>query len=429
MPPPEYCEPSMVTPRSDDTIDYLAIAPPPTPLSVSPPPPSVPAVPRGRKSRAAQQVTRDVTATVFEVVIHKNQPSKCVHTANRKTKSKKQEPKAYGPIDVNIMSPWDDFITLLLISCFKWKWLVPKNLPWLPLLTKEGFSSLVNQITMKVATPKPYIILSMNTAADSITTAPGALPPRLVQAAVQLAAPEGEDVYNWEVEDRSILKKSKLDDEIEEIVTLLQNKYRPGLCNKHHTLWCFHHCSSNLHFYMNQPRCIVWAQAIKQGDATLEKLPVGANFFKAEHAIKDCQPAHVKPTATRPTPASVEATSTPANPPISNTFSYPPNFHYNSPFSPYPINFGMLGMGLPMGIGFNGIGLPWNTTMPSTGPTLPTSPSKAHLEDNHRLSLPPVKSCSVSVFCELYGLSKSIQNGLERLGFKVGDDLDSINEN
>src|SRR5216684_6607740 len=68
------------------------------------------------------------------------------------------------------------------------------------------------------------------------------------------------------------LLQMKLDDALEEIVVKLTDKYPPGLCPLHSNLPCFHHCASDLHFNLNRPRLLVWAQAIKLGTTMYEKV-------------------------------------------------------------------------------------------------------------------------------------------------------------
>ncbi|EGO20724.1 hypothetical protein SERLADRAFT_442059 [Serpula lacrymans var. lacrymans S7.9] len=131
----------------------------------------------------------------------------------------------------------------------------------------------------------------------------------------------------------------------------------------------------------------------------------------------------IKLSSASTTSTPIKTVSTPVKSPTPNVFGYPPFFYYNTPFLPYPINYGIPGTGMPMKMEFSETGLPWSPVMP------PTSSHKANHDEKQRLSSPPVEILSISDICGLYGLGESIQSGLEQLGFKVGDKLDSICNN
>src|SRR5258707_11247150 len=103
------------------------------------------------------------------------------------------------------------------------------------------------------------------------------------------------------------LLQIKLDDVLEEIIVKLTDKYPPGLCPLHSDLPCFHHHVSDLHFNLDRPRLLVWAQAIKLGTATYEKVPIVSPMFKSSHALKHASKTSVTSvdspiTSTLPTP-------------------------------------------------------------------------------------------------------------------------------
>ncbi len=78
----------------------------------------------------------------------------------------------------------------------------------------------------------------------------------------------------------------KLDNALEKIVVKLTNKYSPGLCPLHSNLPYFHHHASDLHFNLDCPQLLVWAQAIKLGTTIYEKVPIVSPMFKLSHALK-----------------------------------------------------------------------------------------------------------------------------------------------
>jgi hypothetical protein len=98
-----------------------------------------------------------------------------------------------------------------------------------------------------------------------------------------------EDNVDSDFEDNTIAKKvrityityhlvlnllqARLDDALKEIVMKIMLKYLPGVCPLHPDLSCFHHRPSNSHFKLDRPQLLVWAQAIKLGSATYEKIP------------------------------------------------------------------------------------------------------------------------------------------------------------
>src|SRR6266849_11194070 len=83
-----------------------------------------------------------------------------------------------------------------------------------------------------------------------------------------------------------IFLQIKLDDALEEIVTKRTKRYYLGLCSCHPDLPCFHHRVSNLHFNLNRPRLLVWAQAIKAGTASFKKVLILSPMFKASLTLK-----------------------------------------------------------------------------------------------------------------------------------------------
>ena len=138
----------------------------------------------------------------------------------------------------------------------------------------NGFVSMLKKVKLK---PKPCVIIHMQ-----------ALVKRKAAELVGNAWDITDEVES-DFEDRPVSKKVrnqfisvylmlnlfkvKLDDALEVIVKRLSDKYFPGLCSLHHDLSRFHHRTSNLHFNLNHPQLLVWAQAIKLESAMYEKVP------------------------------------------------------------------------------------------------------------------------------------------------------------
>jgi len=94
--------------------------------------------------------------------------------------------------------------------------------------------------------------------------------------------------------------QARLDDALEEIVMKLTDKYPPGLCSLHPNLPCFHHHTSDLHFKLDHPRLLIWAQAIKSGSSSTsyEKIPMLSPMFKASLALKCVSKSAIANTTT-----------------------------------------------------------------------------------------------------------------------------------
>jgi hypothetical protein len=141
-------------------------APPPAyeqqqPVAANPPRPA-----------AAIQVPATTTAAVFELLAYVLQPPKRVRTANRKTKTEKQESLTFGPTNVPVDIVWDDFLATvaqlvkttpenLSVGTLEWKWLKPVSSPWLPLQSNVGFLSMLKQVLPKIPKSDAYVIIRM----------------------------------------------------------------------------------------------------------------------------------------------------------------------------------------------------------------------------------------------------------------------------
>jgi hypothetical protein len=64
--------------------------------------------------------------------------------------------------------------------------------------------------------------------------------------------------------------------------------------------------------------------------------------------------------------------------------------------------------------------------MSGHSPFLHAGPSMASMPRNDPPSSPPTANCTVAQFCETYDLGDQTEAGLEKLGFRFGDDLISV---
>lgn len=162
-----------------------------------------------------------------------------------------------------------------------------------------------------------------------------------------------------------------------------------------------------MHFDISEcPHGLVWAASIvssilcflykfcfltyffSSGDATLEKIPLGSNFFKPHQAIKkkSAPAVPVPDVPIAPAAAPAPRVAPPGYPPY---YSYPP-FAYGMP----PIG------GAPHAWPGAALHDLCTSSPPAADPTMTTAD-----------------------FCALYGLDAAAEAGLDDLGFQVGDDL------
>jgi hypothetical protein len=212
----------------------------------------------------------------------------------------------------------------------------------------------------------------------------------------------------------------KLDDALEEIVTKLSNKYAPGLCDRHPDLPCFHHRAANLHFNLDRPRLLVWAQAIKSGSATYEKVPMLSPMFKSSLALK-----HASKNAKDSDTASASNTLPVAQPSTPAQLQMPMPFGNFPPFSQplFPHMYAQTPMSPFMGYGPNVpyAGNHFFDTGSGTG--MVSMPTKASRSPP---SSPPTADCTIAEFCDAYDLGEQAALGLEKLGFRFGDNLSAL---
>ena len=145
-------------------------------------------------------------------------------------------------------------------------------------------------------------------------------------------------------------------------------------------------------------------------------------MFKSSLALK---PA-LKNTGNSDT-ASATASMPPATatqPPTSTQFQMPITPFV--PFTQYPQAFSQMYTPMPPSLFINyGSGMPYAGGNPffDTG-TTETSSSMASLHPSPHSS--PTLSCTITEFCDAYNLGEHAEMGLEKLGFRFGDDLNAL---
>ncbi|KIM70984.1 hypothetical protein PILCRDRAFT_94066, partial [Piloderma croceum F 1598] len=201
-------------------------------------------------------------------------PKKTLGRKNRK--AAKLDPIVYGPADFTSSSLWAKFLTqiagivdssqhLLTVSSFEWRWQKPANSIWVPLRDENGYLSFLRKIC-EVKT-SPYVIFRMNAPAIPLPL-PSSNAPTQPWALSAAGASSLPDTHVSEPDDSdddtrdSRRKRPKFDDELENLVLEIDQKYSAGLCMDHPNQPCFHHRPTDNHFILDRPKKLVWAAAI-----------------------------------------------------------------------------------------------------------------------------------------------------------------------
>ena len=183
---------------------------------------------------------------------------------------------------------------------------------------------------------------------------------------------------------------------------------------------CFHQRVSNLHFELTRPRLLVWAQAIKAGKATIDKIP-NAMPFKADQALKKPSKSVSQAAANAPSSPKIHTTAppTPVAPTAATLLPTPTGF---PPYQSYP--FPPMNP-MPM-MPFPGYPNPYQAYMNPWFPAQPSPPTKQHLDEPP--SSPLRCDITVSDFCQLYDIGHDAEAALDNLDFEIGDDLECVTE-
>ena len=113
----------------------------------------------------------------FDALIWVTRPPRKVSSPGRKSKMQKQDPLAFGPLQLNTAVPWDGFLQSiagevesapanLVILSLKWRLMKPANSTWMPLRSATGYASLVKQMA---SARVPNIIIWMDPPKAPVT--------------------------------------------------------------------------------------------------------------------------------------------------------------------------------------------------------------------------------------------------------------------
>ncbi|KAJ7710716.1 hypothetical protein B0H17DRAFT_1190411 [Mycena rosella] len=415
---------------------------------------AVPSKPKATRTRRkavspAPEVDDDAENAVvdFEVVIH-SVPLAKKGTA-RKAKSKKVEPKPYGPLEANTKITWPAFLDMLahlletqaaflVVSSFMWRWLKPTNSSFLPMASEAGFKSLIRQIR---SPPKgvsgAYIIIKMDQPVKP--PAGGQMPWATQQARSGPSSasdhfgsffPSGDADSDDEAPDNAtvVLLMTVLRRKMDKI----SEKYPPGTCAEHPDIECFHSRVNNLHFELDRTKKIIWAAAIKNGTATLMTVPSGSQHFNVKSSLtirKAVTSGAPEPSVSQHTLGAPVHPFAPQYPFYPSPYDYPPAppMGHPPPFSPYP----------PPQDFYHHSRMPsWQETpsrsrrQRSFDGSSPPQISKRKRPDPDPPSSPGVEGGSVDEFCTTYSdvLPLETRGFLLDLGFQIGEDLSLITE-
>jgi hypothetical protein len=172
-----------------------------------------------------------------------------------------------------------------------------------------------------------------------------------------------------------------------------------------------------MHFNLDCPRLLVWAQAIKSGSAMYEKAPILSPMFKALLALK-----RASKTTTDSDSTIAVATQPSFSTPNPNTaYTHMPTMPYFPQYPPFPHPYSQM---LP----FMGYGVPGMPLLPGN-PFVPTGTSMASMPTMPTINLPsspPTADCTIAQFCLTYDLGEHTEAALEKLGFRFGNDLMTV---
>lgn len=106
----------------------------------------------------------------FDVLVWVSRPPKKVSGAGRKAKQQKQDPLAFGPMTLDTLLSWADFLPCLaaevqtaadtlMLSSLEWRYQKPANSLWIPLRAEASYVAMVKQMA---TARSPNIIIRMD---------------------------------------------------------------------------------------------------------------------------------------------------------------------------------------------------------------------------------------------------------------------------
>ncbi|KAJ6622300.1 hypothetical protein B0H10DRAFT_2214438 [Mycena sp. CBHHK59/15] len=359
---------------------------------------------------------------------------------------------AIGPIDAHVDMNYVELLEALAdametepvflpSASMEWRWLKPTNSAFLPLHSEAGLTSLMKQICMPPSrnVTAHYIIIKMNEPAKWPATQH--MPWSLQQSAGGSGAgPQAFDPAVGADEDDSgnegAKTKVSFDDGLEEEMARIVDKYPPGICALHPNILCFHNRLNDLHFGLDRNKRIVWAAAIKKGNASLITAPVGSTHFKLKSSIQGMTQPAIQAAVTM-----LQRPPTPTGPPAPPQHQFWPNTN-GFPYAPYPPLLPLIGYPSPyQSYPHPQYGHPtipaWQETpcrprrdrsWDRSSPPQQSSSKRVHREQpTDPQSSPAVSGGSIDKFISWYPtLPAGTKACLVENGFEIGDDLSTL---
>ncbi|KIJ30391.1 hypothetical protein M422DRAFT_253093 [Sphaerobolus stellatus SS14] len=379
----------------------------PTPKSTSKPRPA-------KKAKMVLSDSEDDRLYIAECIIDVELPS-VAQNNGRKSKTVKQTPLSFGPIEMDKKTTHVAFLAKIAaavestpecldVQSLRWKFTKPANSAIFPLSSEAGFISLRKKITGS----QPTIRILMSK------------PRQATQIVPEWSADFQQTTTRWNTtqeetttEDAGTsrrLGRARFDDDLKATVEQLKAKYPEGRCEYHKDKRCCISRTSGHHFELTQPRLLAWAGQIGTKKATLDDVPLLSNLFQAKDAmmVTSGNKGDAGPSIRRPehvTPASV------AYPPMYGSpmpYFGAPAHHFQMPLSNYP-HPAM----------YSGIPAPY----PMNAGPVPMIP---HANNSHTMMLsssPPRGEESLEEYCTQCGFDGAIQLKLDSLGFTPGQNL------
>ncbi|KAG6834965.1 hypothetical protein H0H93_006043, partial [Arthromyces matolae] len=373
----------------------------------------VPRRPRGRPPKPCPPVVPISTFSVAVYVEIAVLPVMQKGKTQRGNKMVKQDPKTCGPFTLTHATKWKPFLKDITnaanidkenLPVDAMAWSMGQKRSTLPLTNKVGFEAMKQQIKAAKDPNSAHIIVSLPPISTRST--------KKAKHRHAVSTSDGEAaVFEQEpVEDDGSAWGKKLTPVVEK----LQGLYPVGDCDLHPTIRCFHYHKQHWHFELDSNRLNVWAAAIIKGETDYARAPLTSKFFSPKMRIKNEAPEQSEVVST---PRSIPAQApTPWAMGAMNNYPFP---FVPMPYSPMaPSNF------------FSFPTLPianYATPTPSTpgpmwGPNnvnrLMTTPSTPNASTAH--------SNIMVEWGKKHGLGQEELDGLTKLGYRIGDDLTSL---
>jgi hypothetical protein len=241
--------------------------------------------------------------------------------------------------------------------------------------------------------------------------------------------------------------KLSLDDQLAPIIEKLHSMHKIGTCSEHPGIRCFRWAANDWHFDIDSTRMKVWANAIvshflyqctplirslhitcKLRKVTdYNQVPLGSNYFGAKHRLGFLKSTKPAPVAAVPDMSASSAAPSWDGHPYCPSLQSPLQHHYGHSYQPMTLYGNYYTPGFA----------PLNATAFPPGPTSTAHSDQVQLgQDNQAPAIVPkpftsalsVSQAAVKAFCDKYDLGDEEREGLRKLGFRIGDALDTVTE-